>query len=198
MRTSPAKPGGSPLDVTWLVLSNMAYPIAGLAVVLDVSPGNPLVWVFALAMLYLGVGSTLYHAGAPKANHLDVSAMYAVSAVIYAAVLGLSGPLGAIVAVGIAILAAWGLRWGTISTPMEVKVGGLYAILLVGTLMQAGRINWGSFVLAMLVMGAALVARFAPVNKQTARAWWDTTNNRHGWWHVFSALGLTLWFQAVI
>ena len=157
----------------WETVSNLAYPAAGLWT------GEP---VFMVLMLGLGLASAYYHAGGSKGNHWDVGAIYAVLLFLILAVWHLPLifiPLGA-------VPAAWWLRIKRINTPMEAKIGGLAAILLL-----AGFAS-GALFASPTILGAFGLATGVLVVALAVRRWVD-----HGLWHLLSAYGLALCWYGV-
>ena len=153
----------------WDVLTNAAYPLAALAVARD----SPAGYVFVGLMTLLGIASTLYHAGVPRAVHLDMMGIYAVGVALWlVTILGTGVPTA--IAMPAAIPAAYLLRMKQLDVRMEVKVGALFGVLYATAFLFHG-FQW-EILASVAIVGMGLVLR--PRN--------------HALWHLVSAYGLAL------
>lgn len=184
----------------WAIGTNVAFPILailgarqlhGMIPTGLLRPGGlegwtPTTWTFEVLMTLLGLASALYHARLVKwGNHADVAAMYAVLGALFGYAMG-GGPF---VMVGAAVFYAGVLRFRTLSSRMEPKIGALGAAVLLATIWSGP--DWFFLVMAGLAFAVAFLARFYPGDDDDAREF------LHGVWHLFAAAGLVLTFLAI-
>lgn len=156
---------------TWVVLTNLAYVITAVIVAHNDSPTG---YVFIAAMTFLTVGSMLYHAGVPRGNDVDVMGMYTVGLAVWVVtIMGTTVP-AAVAMVALAVPGAYLLRKKLPHTRMELKVAVLFSLVYVTAFLFHG-LQY-ELLLSVWFMGGALIIR----------------KHNHGWWHVFSAIGLGL------
>ncbi len=178
--------------------SNLAYVAAGLfpAVLL----GTPPSYVFAATMLYLCIGSTLYHATSTRwAGVLDVTAIYSVFAAL------------AVYAVSLVVrMPVW------LTTGLMFVVAGLAAYLLSRNLRQNMNLRIGIFLgisYAMVLLRMALTGHWSawPYLAGSLAAFavayliWNMDRAQtfplrgwgHGIWHVLAAVASLLVFGAI-
>lgn len=149
-------------------LSNLAYPLGGLALVLVKGGGDAL--VFLGASILLGIGSAAYH-GWPTARTaaLDHAGMYATMIAVVLGLTPLPAPLTAVAAGG----GAWALRY-RFRPNLNLMMG---VFLVVGLAIRwdlAGLVALGLFALAMVAW---------QIDRRTA--WLGVWG--HGIWHVLTA-----------
>ncbi len=158
---------------TWDTLTNAAY----IAVAILVAHADgPTGWVFIATMAFLTIGSAMYHAGVPQANHLDVMGIYAVGLWLFVGSI-VGSPLAPMLAVlfgGGTVAAAYWLRMKQLDVRMEVKVGALFGVLYATAFLFHGANQPLTASVSMMVV-ALLVRRY-----------------NHGLWHLLSAAGLGL------
>lgn len=149
-------------------VSNLAYPLAGLALFLVTGSADAL--VFLGATILLGVGSALYH-GWPtrRTAALDHAGMYAV---MIAVVLGLT-PLPALLTAVAAGGGAWALRY-RFQPNLNLMMGVLLVVGLAIRSDVVGLVALGLFALGMVAW---------QIDRQTA--WLGVWG--HGVWHVLTA-----------
>ena len=158
---------------TWDVLSNTAYLL--LAVVVAHGDG-PTGYVFIATMAFLTAGSMAYHAGVPRANHLDVMGMYAVGIALYLVTIMGTTELAAGTMVVLAVPSAYLLRMEQLDVRMEVKIAALFGVLYATAFLFHGFQQPLTASVSMMVV-ALVVRRY-----------------NHGLWHILSAAGLvSLW-----
>jgi len=164
-------------------ITNLVYIIIGIASLWTF--GDP---IFAAAMIWLGIGSGLYHAFKTSwAASMDDSGMYAVLG--YLAVMSWQGALFG---------AAFGLirykpGWFR-SVNLVHSIGIVFAIVM----LQAGLASW----LAVLFFGVAYLIWNAGKYK------WDNDDNPdtipwyakycHGTWHLLTGIGFYLLMAALL
>lgn len=178
--------------------SNLAYLAAGLypAVLLD----TPVGYVFAFTMIYLCVGSSLYHATSTRwAGMLDVTAIYTVysALLVYAASVLLSLP--AWLVPGLMFVIAGALAY--LLSPrykrrMEFRIaiflGGAYLLVLLQMWMAGDWQHWPWLAGSFLSFGIAYIfwnmdrARTFPLPR------WG-----HGLWHILTAIASGLVFYTI-
>ena len=161
---------------TWDTQTNWAYLLGAILVAHNDGPAG---WVFIAIMAFLTVGSAMYHAGVPRANHLDVMAMYAVGIALWlVTILGTTVPAaGAMIL--LAVPGAYLLRMEQLDVCMEVKIGALFGVLYAMALLFHGL---NPYLLASVgTLVVALVCR----------------GYNHGAWHLASACGLGLLWLGV-
>lgn len=177
--------------------SNLAYLAAGLFTAIVLS--KPPAYVFGATMVYLCVGSSLYHAFSTRwAGMLDVTGIYSVFsalAVYSAAVLiGLPDWLMALLMFIIAGLAAYILS-PRFRNNMHLRIGIFLGLAYALTLLHMGlAAEWGAwpYLLASFLLFALALLVWSMDKKRTfpLHRW------GHGFWHVFTAAAAGLVFYA--
>lgn len=175
--------------------TNLAYLAAGLWVALAVS--TPPSYVFAVTMIYLFIGSTLYHAVSTHwAGMLDVTAMYSIFSALTA--YGLCELIGVPIWLTTGLmLVVGGVTAYLLSNPFRQKVNfgvGIFLaatyILLLLHMWRSG--NWG----AWLYLGGSLVTyalaffiwKLDRTETSPFKRW------GHGLWHILCATASALVF----
>jgi len=165
---------------TW---SNAAYPLAGL--VLYALWSEPQVAAFALCMLFLGIGSGVYHGFKTRAsNQLDWAGMYAVFSALLLHALAPGHQLVTLLTVPVAAATAWGYAYKLNGIGLNAQMG-----LFLGASMIPPLVH-GQAPLALAGFGLFLLAY---------GIWWlDKKHSRivglwgHAIWHVLTAAAIAL------
>lgn len=159
-------------------------------------------YVFSLTLLYLCVGSALYHALSTSwAGRLDVSAIYAVfsALTIYAGsrLLNLADPLVALIMFVIALLAAYLLTsMYNFRRNMAIKIGVFLVMiysLAVWNMLRSNNLQPKVYLIVSFIL---FVLAFIIWNLDKWRSFpferWG-----HGLWHIFSAIAISILFYAL-
>lgn len=181
--------------------TNLVYAAAGVALALETG-GSP-AWVFALGMVVLCVGSSLYHGLSTRwAGRFDVGAMYGVFSALaaYALCRALAVPAGwtalAMLLLGLATGTLGSFLRGWYSEGVNLKIA---IFLIVPYLLAVERVVvhgatagvhlvWSSFALFACAMAAWQLDR---------RCAFPLERWGHGLWHLLTGTGITLLFAAV-
>lgn len=178
--------------------SNLAYVAGGAFLIfyLNTLPA----YIFSLALLYLSVGSSLYHATSTRwAGSLDVSGIYAVfsALTVYAASTHtkFNDSVVAIAMFVVAFVAGFLLRY-KFRGSMAIKVGIFlvitYAILIVNILRANLPLANGYLISSLALFVVAFLVwtldkkRLFPLNR------WG-----HGLWHIFTGAAITILFYGI-
>lgn len=175
--------------------TNLAYLAVGLFLMfkLNTLPA----YIFSLTLLYLCVGSALYHATSTRwAGSLDVSAMYAVfSALTIYAAMGLfilEDSLVAFIMFVVAVLSAYFLRYRYRGN-MSLKIGIFLVLTYLFAWIKNGYSLVDPYVIASIILFAIgfLVWNLDKWRTFPLKRW------GHGLWHVFTAAGISILFYAI-
>lgn len=178
--------------------SNLAYVAGGslLIFLLNTLPA----YIISLALLYLCVGSSLYHATSTRwGGSLDVSGIYAVfsALTVYAASTHthFNDSIVAFAMFVVAFLAGYFLRY-RFRGSMAIKVGIFlvitYAILIWNILKANLPLANGYLITSLALFVVAFLVwtmdkkRFFPLHR------WG-----HGFWHIFTAAAITILFYGI-
>lgn len=178
--------------------SNLAYLAAG------VFPGvlleTPAVYVFTFAMIYLFIGSTLYHATSTTwGGMLDVTAIYVVysSLAVYAAAVLVGSPEWLtpalmFVAAGAAAYVLSPRYHHNMHLKIGIFLGGAYALLLLRMVITEYWAPWPYLVCSIVTFALAFL--FWRMDRQRVFPFprWG-----HGLWHVLTAAASGLVFYAI-
>jgi len=178
--------------------SNLAYVAAGFFP--GFLLGTPASYIFALAMLYLCIGSALYHATSTRwAGMMDVTAIYVVFSALAVCAVAVLFPLPDWLAPVMMPVVAGGVAY--ILSPryhrnmrliIGLFLGGTYATVLLKMAISG---DW-AFGLYLLVSLLAFALAYLFWSMDRARTFpfprWG-----HGLWHILTALACTLVFFAI-
>lgn len=170
--------------------TNISYIIAG-ALCFILKP-NLASAVFAAAMIFLGIGSALYH-GTKEiwASRLDNAGMYAVFSSLVTYALSPNHPYIFIVMLAMAILSARLLAYGTNWKYLLNPIMGIFVCISIAAVALNGILF--SAIASLLIF---LVAYFV---------WWMDKTRRftllpkwgHGLWHVLTAEAFLILFMGI-
>ena len=178
--------------------SNLAYVAGGslLIFLLNTLPA----YIISLALLYLCVGSSLYHATSTRwAGSLDVSGIYAVfsALTVYAASTHthFNDSVVAFAMFVVAILSAFFLRYryrGSMAIKVGIFLGITYAFLIWNILKTNKSLMNGYLISSLILFVLAFIVwtmdkkRMFPLNR------WG-----HGFWHIFTAAAISILFYGI-
>jgi predicted membrane channel-forming protein YqfA (hemolysin III family) len=179
--------------------TNLAYLAAGLFIHLALGTGPSL--VFAIGMLYLCVGSSLYHAlSTAWAGMLDVTAIYVVfsSLAVFAAA-ALVGAATSPLTAGVMFLVA-GLTAYFLSTRFRrqmnvvigVFLGVTYLLSLLHMLLSGSWGGWPLLLGSLVLFAIAFVVWHMDRAKSFPLPRWG-----HGLWHILTAVASALLFLLI-
>ena len=169
--------------------SNLAYLIAGLAIV-EASGGRLSAAVLAASLVFLGLGSALYHGlKTPWAVQMDRSAMYAVFASLAIYALAPVHPAIGWVMLGGALAAGIGFAWVR-PGDLNERMGLLLLVVslrgfLLGSPLFAG--------LSLVVFALAFTAWTLDKHRPPKLGKWG-----HAAWHFGTAAAIGLMYRAVM
>lgn len=171
--------------------SNIAYVLAGFAA-FALRP-NLASGVFGLTMVFLGIGSALYHGYKTIwASRLDNAGMYAAfsSLVIYgmAPTHHFIGPVMALGAIISSRLLAYGANWKYLLDPI---IGMFVFLSVIANLLRGGYLN---AILGFVLFGLAYIVWWMD-KKKTLKILpkWG-----HAIWHVITAVALLILFLGIV
>jgi channel protein (hemolysin III family) len=178
--------------------TNLAYLAAGVfpGVLLD----TPAIYVFSFSMIYLFIGSSLYHAMSTSwGGMLDVTAIYVVysALAVYASAVLFGSPdwmipLTMFVVAGLAAYVLSPRYHRNMHLKIAILLGGTYVLLL---LRMAFSGNWGSWpYLVASIITFALGFLFWMMDK---RRTFPLPRWGHGLWHILTAAATGLVFYAI-
>ncbi len=179
--------------------TNLAYLSGGLVAVYDLF--IPAAYPFALASLYLCVGSALYHATSTRwAGILDVSGIYAVFTALAAYALGtlvgLSGGWTAGLMLITSAAAAYFLR-RLRNQEMQLIIGICVAtiyvlILLCMWIRRDWSLLWPVLILSFVLFAVAFIIWNLDKRQRFPLAGWG-----HGIWHLLTAAAIAMLFYTI-
>lgn len=170
--------------------SNLAYVFAGVAAAALVPSWAGV--VFGAAMVFLGIGSALYH-GTKRvwASRLDNAGMYAAFATLVAYAVSPAHPLVPVAMTAFGALCAWklayGANWKILLDPMMgIMIGvSTIAVMLNGSLRSA------------LISLGLFMAAYGIWWMDKKRSFWFPRWG-HGLWHIITAGAMLKLFLGVI
>lgn len=178
--------------------SNLAYLAAGLypGILLD----TPATYVFAFAMTYLCIGSTLYHATSTRwGGMLDVTAIYVVfsALAVYAAAILIGAPDWLTPAIMFAASGAIAFYLSpryhrNMRLIIGIFLGGAYVLVLLQMWIRGQWTPW-PYLLASV---AAFAFAFLFWNMDRARTF-PLPRWGHGLWHILTAAASGLLFYSI-
>lgn len=171
--------------------TNLAYVAVGLFLIfkLNTLPA----YILSLTLLYLCVGSALYHAISTRwAGSLDVSAIYAVfsALTIYAAstLIGLEESVVAFIMFVVAVLSAYFLRYkyrGSMAIKIGIFLVFIYS-LAIWSMLKNNKLPVKGYLIASFILFAISFIFWTFDKKRIFpfKRW------GHGLWHVFNAAAI--------
>ena len=180
--------------------TNLLYLAGGLFLVFQFNTLSS--FVFSLTLLYLCVGSALYHAFSTRwAGRLDVSAIYAVfsALTIYSGsrLVNLSDSMVALIMFVIAVLAAYLLTsMNYFRRNMAMKIAVFLVLTYSLTIWNMVRSNNFQLKVHLIVSFILFVIAFIIWNLDKRRSFlfkrWG-----HGFWHMFTAIAISILYYTL-
>ena len=178
--------------------SNLAYLAVALFLMFFINTLT--VYILSLTLMYLCVGSALYHATSTRwAGSLDVSAMYAVFSVlaVFAAskFTMLEDSLVALIMFVVAGLSAYFLRY-KFRGSMAIKIGIFLILtysLAVWNMLKSNNLESKGYLIVSFVL---FVVAFLVWNLDKWR-FFPFKRWGHGFWHIISAVAISILFYAM-
>jgi hypothetical protein len=178
--------------------TNLAYVAVGLFLIFQLNTLPS--YILSLTLLYLCVGSALYHATSTRwAGSLDVSAIYAVfsAMAIYAAstLTNLEDSVVAFIMFVVAVLSAYFLRFKYRGN-MQLKIGIFFVLtysLAIWSMLKNNKLIVRDYLIASFILSAIAfivwnldLGRIFPLRR------WG-----HGLWHVLTAAAISILFYGI-